>query len=60
MKSLKTTIAGLIAGLPIVIDALSTAYTSGQFEGKTGMQLVFGIGLVLLGCYSKDHNVSGK
>lgn len=59
MKNYKTTLAGLVTGLPILIDALVTAYNAGTFTGKTGIQLSLSIGLVLLGVLSKDHNVTG-
>ena len=59
MKNVKTSIAGLIAGLPFIIDALMQAYSTGTFTGKSGMQLVAAIGVVLLGLYSKDHDVKG-
>ena len=59
MKNLKTSLAGLIAGLPFIIDALMQAYTAGAFTNKSGLQLVAAIGVVLLGLYSKDHDVKG-
>lgn len=59
MKNIKTTIAGLIAGLPVAIDALITAYSSGSFTGKSGVQLALGVGLVLIGAFAKDHNTTG-
>ncbi len=59
MKNFKTSVAGLIAGFPFIIDALMQAYTVGTFTGKSGLQLVAAIGVVLLGLYSKDHDVKG-
>ncbi len=59
MKNWKTTIAGLIAGVPLAADALFTAYSQGAFTGKSGMQLFAAIGIILLGLISKDHNVTG-
>ena len=59
MKNLKTSLAGLLAGMPFVIDALLQAYTDGTFTNKSGLQLVAAIGVVLLGLYSKDHDVKG-
>ena len=59
MKNLKTTIAGLVAGLPLIIDAIAKAYVAGQFEGQHGIQLLIGVGLIVLGAFSKDYNVSG-
>ena len=54
MKNWKTTLAGLIAGLPIAIDAVMQAYTSGYFTDKTGWQLVASIAFILLGAILKD------
>lgn len=59
MKNLKTSLAGLLAGMPFVIDALMQAYTAGTFTNKSGLQLIAAIGVVLLGLYSKDHDVKG-
>jgi len=59
MKNLKTSLAGLLAGMPFVIDALMQAYSAGSFTNKSGLQLVAAIGVVLLGLYSKDHDVKG-
>lgn len=39
MKNWKTTLAGLVAGLPFAIDAIVQAYTAGYFTDKTGWQL---------------------
>ncbi len=59
MKNLKTSLAGLLAGMPFIVDALMQAYTAGSFTNKSGLQLVAAIGVVLLGLYSKDHDVKG-
>lgn len=59
MKNFKTSIAGLLAGVPFIVDALMQAYSAGAFTGKSGLQLVAAIGVVLLGLYSKDHDVKG-
>ena len=58
MLNWKTTLSGFLTGMPIAIDALITAYQSGMFDEKSGMQLMLGIGLVLIGSLSKDHNVT--
>lgn len=58
-KSWKTTVAGLLAGLPIAIEAIITAYNAGTLTGKTGSQLLLAIGLILFGAYAKDKNVTG-
>ena len=54
MKDLKTTLAGLVTGLPFLIDALITAYQAGSFEGKNTLQLVASIGVILLGWLVAD------
>ena len=54
MKNWKTTLAGIIAGLPFAIDAIMQAYTSGYFTDKTGWQLVASIAFILLGVILKD------
>lgn len=59
LTSWKTTLGGLLAGLPIGIDAIVQAANGGALVGKTGAQLLLAIGLILLGAYSKDHNVTG-
>jgi len=59
MKNWKTTLAGLLAALPIAYDALLTAYNAGAFTDKTGGQLIVAIAIALFARYAKDHNVSG-
>jgi hypothetical protein len=59
MKNFKTSLAGIIAGVPFIIDALMQAYSAGAFTNKSGLQLLAAIGVVLLGLYSKDHDVKG-
>lgn len=54
MRNWKTTLAGLLAGLPFLIDALLTAYSSGSFEGKNTLQLAGSIAIVLIGWIVKD------
>jgi len=54
MKDLKTTLAGLVPGLLLAADALIQAYAAGQFEGKTGKQLLIAAGLFLIGWYATD------
>lgn len=53
-KDWKTTLAGLLIGLPTLIDALLTAYTSGSFEGKNTLQLAGSIAIILIGWIMKD------
>ena len=54
MKDWKSTLTGLIIGVPALIDALITAYTAGQFEGKNTIQLCASIGIILLGWIVAD------
>ena len=54
MKDLKTTIAGFLTGAPVVIDAIVTAYQSGAFTGKSTLQVIVGIGIILLGLWTAD------
>jgi len=59
MRNWRTTIAGLIVGLPVAVQAILEAYTAGAFTDKTGLQLFAAIGLIVLARLSKDHNVTG-
>ena len=54
MKDLKTTLAGIIAGVPLAASAIITAYQAGQFTGQSGRQLAFSIGIILLGVFASD------
>jgi hypothetical protein len=54
MKNFKTTLAGIVAGLPLLIDALIQAYNAGAFTGKSGSQLVLSIALIIIGYILKD------
>ena len=54
MKNLKTTLAGIVAGLPLLIDALVQSYNIGAFTGKTGVELVLSIALIIIGYILKD------
>jgi hypothetical protein len=54
MKNYKTTLAGLLASLPIAIDALVTAYNAGAFTDKSGGQLLVAIGIALFARYAQD------
>jgi len=59
MKNWRTTLAGIALAAYPIIDAVIQAYTAGYFTDKTGSQLWLGIGFVVLGVLSKDHNVTG-
>lgn len=54
MKNIKTTLAGIVAGLPLLIDALVQAYNAGAFTGKSGIQLILSIALIVIGWFLKD------
>lgn len=54
MKNWKTTLTGLIAGLPFAVDAIMQAYAAGYFTGKTGWQLAASIAFIILGVILKD------
>jgi hypothetical protein len=54
MKNIKTTLAGIVAGLPLLIDALIQAYNAGAFTGKSGSQLFLSIALIIIGYILKD------
>lgn len=56
MKSWKTTLAGLLTGMPVIISAVMDAYNSGQFVGKTAVQIFIAIGIILMGYVSADHS----
>ena len=55
MKDLKTTLGGLILGLPIAADALTTAYQAGVFTGKTVVQTVIAVAIILITLWAKDR-----
>ena len=54
MKNIKTTLAGIVAGLPLLIDALIQAYNAGAFTGKSGSQLFLSIVFIVIGWFLKD------
>ena len=54
MKNWKTTVTGVLAGLPLLIDALIQAYNAGAFTGKSGSQLALSIALIVIGYILKD------
>jgi len=60
MKNYKTTLAGLIASLPIAIDALITAYNAGAFTDKSGGQLLVAIGIALFARFAQDSKKEDK
>lgn len=59
MKNWRTTLAGLVTGLPFLIDALVQAYNSGAFTDKSGWQLFGSIGWIVVTFLVKDFNVTG-
>jgi len=60
MKNWKTTLAGLLASLPIAIDALITAYNVGAFTDKSGGQLLVAIGIALFARFAQDSKKEVK
>jgi len=60
MKNYKTTLAGLLASLPIAIDALITAYNAGAFTDKSGGQLLVAIGIALFARFAQDSKKEVK
>lgn len=56
MKSWKTTLAGVLTGLPVIISSVMEAYNSGQFIGKNAIQIFIAIGIILMGYLSADHS----
>lgn len=59
MINWKTTLAGLVAGIPTVVAAIVTAYQAGQFNGESFGEIALGIGMILVGALSKDHDTTG-
>jgi len=60
MKNWKTTLAGLLASLPIAIDALIQAYNAGAFTDKSGGQLLVAIGIALFARFAQDSKKEVK
>ena len=50
----KTTLAGLVTGLPFAIDSLLQAYTAGYFTDKTGWTLFGSLAWILVTALVKD------
>ena len=59
MKNWKTTVIGFLLGIYPLIESIIDAYNSGYFTDKTGYQFWFGLGIIVFGYLSKDHNVTG-
>lgn len=59
MRNYKTTLAGLLTGLPFLIDALMQAYTAGYFTDKSGWQLFGSIAWIIVTRLVKDHDATG-
>jgi hypothetical protein len=55
MKNWRTTLSGIVIGAYPVYDALYSAFVSGQFKGKHGLELALGIGVIALGVLAKDR-----
>lgn len=54
MKNWRTTLLGLIGGLPFAIEAIVDAYNSGYFTDRSGWQLVGSIAFTVLMAIIKD------
>jgi len=54
MKDWRTTLAGLLTGLPFAIDSLLQAYTAGYFTDKTGWTLFGSLAWILVTALVKD------
>jgi len=54
MKDWKTTLAGLVTGLPFAIDSLLQAYAAGYFTDKTGWTLFGSLAWILVTALVKD------
>ena len=57
MRSWKTTLSGLIAGIMTVLDGTLHALSNGQTVDWNKVAL--GVLIAVLGYFSKDYNVSG-
>ena len=54
MKDWRTTLAGLVTGLPFAINALIDAYAAGYFTDKTGWTLFVSLAWILVTALVKD------
>jgi len=54
MKDWRTTLAGLLTGLPFAIDSLLQAYAAGYFTDKTGWTLFGSLAWILVTALVKD------
>lgn len=61
MKNWKTTLIGIATGLYPFYQGVVDAYNNGFFKNKTTLpEILLGLGLIIGGMLSKDHNVTGK
>lgn len=60
MKDWKTTLGGLVLGIPFLTDSLITAYIDGEFEQKNTLQIALSITAILIGLILKDPKRSAK
>lgn len=56
LKNFKTTLVGFLMGIYPLITSIQEAYQAGYFTDKTGAQFWVGLGLIVLGYYSKDKS----
>ena len=59
INSWKTTLVGFLVGIYPLVESVIEAYNAGYFTDKTGSQFWIGLGIIVLGYLSKDHNVTG-
>ncbi len=55
-KNFKTTLAGIVGGASIVIEALYEAWEKGIFTSSNKKEIVIGVAIIALGALSKDYN----
>lgn len=59
MGSFKTTLAGILLGGPIGVDAVIDAAKQGAFDHQSGWQLIMSIAIMAVAGFAKDHDVTG-
>ncbi len=57
MKNWKTTLFGVLAGLPMLLGGIGVHF--GHLGVVSVDQAIGGVGALLLGFFAKDHNVTG-
>lgn len=57
-KNWKTTLAGIITGIPLLLHSVGVG-SVGHFGNTDWLTLIGGLGAVLTGAVAKDHDVTG-